>query len=494
MKTKSVITLTHILTLCSLFSLILSSGIVYASATIYIRPDGSVDPPTAPIQRSGNLYLFTADIYDSIAIQKDNVVVDGNGYKLQGTGSGYGFFIENQHNVTIIGANVTGFNTGVYIFLSGPVYVKISSLSNNQEGIVAVDSSNCTLTGNALSYNSGSAIQLYSGVVGSLLNGNSIEYNHIGVEAISMLGIYDNDIVENTIAHNDIGLSFDNSPLSVNDNLIYHNNFIENTQQTNIIPALPGNYPPNNWDNGYPSGGNSWSDYTGTDLYSGPNQDVPGSDGIGDTPYTIAPNNIDNYPIMTPYGVTQYLALRITATIGGATNPPAGTHIYIQNAVANVEAIAENSHFLDHWELDGTNAGTTNPISVTMDNNHGLHAVFRAKPDIAVTSVSPHPTNVRRGQPVYIDVGIQNQGVLTETFDVIVYADKDRTVIGDEIIIGVHTVYNLPAGGTKTESLTWDTTGQTTGTYYISAKAATPNDIDPVDNQLTAKRKVTIKR
>jgi hypothetical protein len=55
---------------------------------------------------------------------------------------------------------------------------------------------------------------------------------------------------------------------------------------------------PNVWDNGYPSGGNYWSDYNGTDLYSGPYQNVTGSDGIGDKPYVIYANNTDDYPLM----------------------------------------------------------------------------------------------------------------------------------------------------------------------------------------------------
>jgi hypothetical protein len=52
---------------------------------------------------------------------------------------------------------------------------------------------------------------------------------------------------------------------------------------------------------GYPSGGNYWSDYNGKDVYSGPCQNVTGSDGIGDTPYVIDGDNRDNYPIMKPY-------------------------------------------------------------------------------------------------------------------------------------------------------------------------------------------------
>jgi len=47
------------------------------------------------------------------------------------------------------------------------------------------------------------------------------------------------------------------------------------------------------------SGGNYWSEYNGTDL-TGPGG-TP--DGIGDTPYDLAPSvagNVDQYPLMAP--------------------------------------------------------------------------------------------------------------------------------------------------------------------------------------------------
>jgi hypothetical protein len=63
----------------------------------------------------------------------------------------------------------------------------------------------------------------------------------------------------------------------------------------------------NFWDDGYPSGGNYWSDYNGTDLFSEPLQIIPGSDGIGDTPYTNigGSGTLDNYPLMAPYEYTE---------------------------------------------------------------------------------------------------------------------------------------------------------------------------------------------
>jgi hypothetical protein len=80
------------------------------------------------------------------------------------------------------------------------------------------------------------------------------------------------------------------------DNKIYHNNFVDNTNQIYILDPKG-----NTWNNGYPSGGNYWSDYTDVDCFSGPGQDTPGGDGIWDHPYVIDADNVDYYPLMPPY-------------------------------------------------------------------------------------------------------------------------------------------------------------------------------------------------
>jgi hypothetical protein len=58
----------------------------------------------------------------------------------------------------------------------------------------------------------------------------------------------------------------------------------------------------NIWDDGYPSGRNYWSDYDGIDLFSGPYENMTGSDGIGDTTNAIDVDNVDHYPLMRTYG------------------------------------------------------------------------------------------------------------------------------------------------------------------------------------------------
>ena len=55
---------------------------------IYIRNDGSVEPATAPIERTGNLYKLTGNIVlYTIEIQCDNIILDGAGYTIQGNAS-----------------------------------------------------------------------------------------------------------------------------------------------------------------------------------------------------------------------------------------------------------------------------------------------------------------------------------------------------------------------------------------------------------------------
>jgi hypothetical protein len=94
--------------------------------------------------------------------------------------------------------------------------------------------------------------------------------------------------------------------------MIYHNHL------NNRKNAYDGES--NIWDNGYPSGGNYWSDYPGSDIYSGHEQNEPGSDGIGDTPYIIDGNSRDNFPFIgiyiPPISISNVTVSQATATIG----------------------------------------------------------------------------------------------------------------------------------------------------------------------------------
>ncbi len=123
-------------------------------------------------------------------------------------------------------------------------------------------------------------------------NNNEIKYcnvhDNIWSTAFYLEGSDNNVITKNSIVNNGFGLKLD----STDYNLIYHNNVHWNSVLAGEDYIEPYT---TNWDNGYPSGGNYWSDYTGQDEFNGVNQDIPGSDGIGDEPGWM-----DNYPLMNP--------------------------------------------------------------------------------------------------------------------------------------------------------------------------------------------------
>lgn len=106
------------------------------------------------------------------------------------------------------------------------------------------------------------------------------------------VGAHFNDVVGNTVINCDCGIYFRRS----SNNTVYHNNFVNNTVQANVDESQAIN-----WDGGYPSGGNYWSDHACTDIYSGRHQNGTGSDGIGDGRYVIDEDNWDSYPLMHPW-------------------------------------------------------------------------------------------------------------------------------------------------------------------------------------------------
>ena len=174
------------------------------------------------------------------------------------------------------------------------------------------------MLGNNVTLNEGYGIHFEFGP-NAMIKGNYISKNNIG---IWIGAAFFNNIISNTIIENDgLGIKMEGSH---HDNLIYHNNFIDNNKgdiQASIaqvwfypdlhkrLPRGETPRPPrlvdgaaNAWDDG--AEGNYWSDYQ----------------SAGNTPYYINENNQDNHPLKAPHAIS---TLEMPTKI--VTFPPAPT-------------------------------------------------------------------------------------------------------------------------------------------------------------------------
>jgi len=321
MKTKAVSGIMLTLLLISMLTLAFNIQAAIASGTIYIRADGSVDPPDAPISSIDNItYTLTDNIVvdvpewsSAIVVERNVIVVDGAGYTLQGTEAreSRGIDLTGRSNVTIKNMEIKAFSYGIWLVDSSNNSICGNTVTNNDYGIILLFCSNNSIYGNNITNNdygnmldfssnnnisrnnitnNTNGIRVYNSS-DNIISGNNITNNTNG---ILLSRSSNNTLCGNNVANNDKGIY----PYYSYNNLIYHNDFINNGQQVDIFEST------NTWDDGYPFGGNYWSDYTGVDFYNGPYQNETGSDGIGDTPYIIVDlydYDWDNYPLMSPW-------------------------------------------------------------------------------------------------------------------------------------------------------------------------------------------------
>jgi parallel beta-helix repeat protein len=267
-----------------------------------------------------------------VSLEKNLTIIDGNN-----NGPAVSIISDNTYllGFTITNSSSSWWDSGVYIHADN-VTMSDNIITENSYGIIFEYANNTVITGNLIFNNSVDGIKGNRSIYKSTISNNIVHNNRNGIALDdeylditrnhkvfentifnnSQVGVfcyrnegtevYDNSLTgplshgiyiqegqsnlvyDNTIEETEKGIWL----LSTSSNKIFHNYILNNTAQ-----ASDNGF--NQWDDGYPSGGNYWSDYSGPDNYNGPNQDIIGGDGFGDTEHPISGgSNKDNYPFM----------------------------------------------------------------------------------------------------------------------------------------------------------------------------------------------------
>lgn len=345
---------------------------ILAFPSTTINADGTVNPSTAPIQRNGNVYGFKGNLNGPLVVNRDNIMIDGAGYSLQGNGTAGELFIRasqmginltDRTNVTIRKLQIYSYNYGIYLDNSTNATISGNNINQNEYGLFEITSAFASISGNNITQNNYGIFVTASSLnnkissnnigasrsFGITLNqsaGNVIFSNNISSSGIDLesgsnnliagnimysdfYGVYMNGGTGSIIAANNFtACSFGiSSPGGASGNLFYMNDF--NNTHTNEFSGEEKN----SWDNG--TVGNYWSDY----LTRYPNATEIDSSEIGDTPYAVIygyipnslgplfdpntpnPNNVDHHPLMAPISSASAAALAQALVLAHSWSP-----------------------------------------------------------------------------------------------------------------------------------------------------------------------------
>jgi parallel beta-helix repeat protein len=290
----------------------------------------SADIITANNFRNNSAYAIDGTVNDSIF--SNNLIV-GQGSNSQSLG----IHLQSSLNNQVFNNNINDTLDGIFVWASSiGNQIWGNTANNDSTAIVLFSTANNTIYQNTVTNCGTNGIDITSSndtlvydnfidrsgwgsaSIDTVFSNNITVFNNtvtsswwVGIYVTSSTNckVYRNNMINNPV----ISFAIDDT----NNSLIYENSITGNNfnstgwvgETISVIDSWNNTFFHNNvlfkptqffdnstnfWDNGYPSGGNYWADYAGSDN---------NNDGIGDTPYNITSNNQDHYPLMSPYTI-----------------------------------------------------------------------------------------------------------------------------------------------------------------------------------------------
>ena len=292
-------TLALIWTLLLVFAeAVIQFGAAQSYSNIIIKPDGSIEPSSAPIVHIGETFKITDNFNASLIVERNNIILDGQGFILQGRGfkaDGSVAIKLTCTNVTVVNFQISGWEVGILGVFDNNTITNNNFSDNHHD--IAVYANNYTILGNNL------GPERIAGI------NNIISKNQIVLSDYDT-GFWITNSSGTRIESNNITLSKLTTFFISTDNgnfQVFHNSFLNIEEHTGgyllflFDYPIPVNATPPYWDNGYE--GNYWSDYSR--RY--PTASEIDNSGIGNIQYVSNTSSkvIDRYPLMAPYNLTK---------------------------------------------------------------------------------------------------------------------------------------------------------------------------------------------